>query len=261
MASVPVAPITFLFGQFVPRCRHVIGKHFDDYNVIQYMHGGSVLLNVGSAVTRMEGRWWWSSYPGPRIAFKPAASKGTWVHRYLAFKGPAVERWSKEGLFPIAPTPASGAEDWAARFDTLLELSRREDALGRRRATLELERLLCELADLRHSARTDPPWLTTAKARLEDLGTLSPNYAALAAELGMSDRTFRREFAKRTGHPPHQYLLASRISHARELLAHTDLPIKQIARELGYADVFYFTRQFRHLTGVPPAIYRKSREG
>lgn len=263
-----VREITFLFGQFVPRCTHDVDKHFGDYCVLQYMHGGGVDLRIDGKATPLEGRYFFSSYPGPRIAFKPLAPRHTtWVHRYLAFKGPAVDRWTKEGLFPVPPMPApdpvagSGSSDYSERFDLLLELSRRDDALGQRRAGLELERMLCELAEARQQPHHEPEWLSTAKSKLEVLGTPEIDYDRLARELGMSPRTFRREFAKRTGQPPHRYLLSSRVSHAREMLAHTDLPIKQIARELGYSDVFYFSRQFRKLTGVPPGEFRKSREG
>lgn len=260
--------ITFLFGQFIPRCTHHINKHFDGYYVLQYAHGGGISLTIGDKTHSLEGRFFFSSYPGPRIAFKPLPPHRTWVHRYLAFKGPAVERFAAEGLFPVPPMaapperrPDSAGSDWAARFDSLLELSRRDDPWGKRRAALELERLLCELAEHRATPTNEPDWVATAKSRLDLLGPASTDYDTLAADLGFSPRTFRREFTKRVGLPPHRYLLSSRISHAREMLAHTDLPIKQIARELGYADVFYFTRQFRHLVGVPPGVYRKSREG
>lgn len=262
----------FLFGQFVPRCTHNVDKRFEGYCVLQYCAGGAVDLTIGEEQRTLEGRFFWSSYPGPRIAFKPSARGGkggdTWVHRYLAFRGSAVKRWTEEGLFPIAPMPApirpgagTADDDWAERFDVLLDLSRREDATGRRRAELELELLLCELADARATNSGQPEWLRKAKSKLEALRTDEIDYQRLATELGFSARTFRREFTRLAGMPPHRFLLAARISHARELLAHTDLPIKEISRELGYRDVFYFTRQFRGLVGVPPGVYRHSRDG
>ena len=65
--------IQFLFGQFIPRCTHQIDKYFEDYNVLQLMAGGAVNLTVGEDIFHLEGRWFWSSYPGPRIAFRPEA--------------------------------------------------------------------------------------------------------------------------------------------------------------------------------------------
>jgi AraC-like DNA-binding protein len=270
LAIVSTPDLTFLFGMFVPRCTHNIHRQFADYCVIQFCAGGGVDLRIGPQPHRLEGRWWWSSYPGPTIAFKPLAPHRSWVHRYLAFRGPMVEEWRERALFPVLPledgTMPTG-EDSAHRFDRLLELSRREDPSARWRAVTELELLLCDLADLRDrrlvsTGRQPPKWLAPVKARLEALGGAKGLATAELAEMaGLTPRTFRREFVRWTGSPPHAYLLASRISHAREMLAHTDLPIKVISREVGYPDVFYFSRHFKKVVGVPPGLYRKSRDG
>ena len=146
----------------------------------------------------------------------------------------------------------------------LLDLSRRDDPWGRRRAVVELERLLCELAELRTIAFwLEPAWLGRRKIALGGpCSSTEPGHDGLATGLGLRTADVStRDSPCCTGLPPHRYLLASRVSHAREMLAHTDLPIKQIARDLGYTDVFYFTRQFRRVTGVPPALFRKTREG
>ena len=60
--------------------------------------------------------------------------------------------------------------------------------------------------------------------------------------------------------PPHEYVLQSRVAEARRLLAEGDDPIKTIAARLGYRDVYFFSRQFKRFTGVPPALFRKSRQ-
>ena len=62
---------------------------------------------------------------------------------------------------------------------------------------------------------------------------------------------------------PHEEVdrVVGRIAEARRLLGETDEPIKSIAKRLGYRDVFFFSRQFRSITGVPPAMYRRSRQG
>ena len=45
----------------------------------------------------------------------------------------------------------------------------------------------------------------------------------------------------------------------QELLVMSDLTIKQIARESGFASVQYMTRAFRAITGETPAKYRNLR--
>ena len=46
---------------------------------------------------------------------------------------------------------------------------------------------------------------------------------------------------------------------AQELLVNSDLTIKQIARESGFASVQYMTRVFRASIGETPALYRRNR--
>jgi AraC-like DNA-binding protein len=263
--------LVFLYGESVPRCTHVIDKHYAGYHTLQYMSAGAVELRIGERPFVLEGRAFWSAYPGPRFRFHAAAGQSSWSHRYIAFQGPLVKNWEREGLFPVPPRPSPGDADFAARFDELLECSRRSDARGVRRAVHLLEGILMELAD------APPPstdgdddsaaWLQRM-TRMLDASVASPigprpdlpDYAALAASVGVSERTLRRRFRDATGTSPHAYVLRRKTEEARRLLGETDFPIKAIAKRLGYADVYFFSRQFRQLAGVPPAQYRRSRQ-
>jgi len=48
---------------------------------------------------------------------------------------------------------------------------------------------------------------------------------------------------------------------ARELLDTTDRAIASIAREVGYSDPLYFSRQFRRIHGMSPSEYRSHDKG
>src|SRR5439155_12312078 len=130
---MPLDDLTFLFGEFVPRCTHVIDKTFDDYQTLQYMAAGEVELSIGEQKRLLKGRNFWSCYPGPRISFHVAPGRKTWAHRYIAFRGPLVARWETDGLFPIAPQSPPPGMDFDARFDRLLALSRGSDRLSQLR--------------------------------------------------------------------------------------------------------------------------------
>jgi AraC-like DNA-binding protein len=251
--------IQFLFGQFVPQCNHNIDKHFDDYYVVQYMDAGEVDLQIEDQEHHLHGRWFWSSYPGPRIRFRAHPLGSTWVHRYLAFKGAIVKQWISGGIFPVPPQHLGPSADYSDRFDELLALSRRADRWGKARAVLLLEMILTELAEARAKPQSTPTWLEDSLARITALGA-EPDYNALAAESGMSARTFRRRFAQIMGTSPQAYAIASRIGHARQMLGATELPIKTIAIQLGYSDIFFFSRQFTKFTGISPAAYRRTKE-
>jgi AraC-like DNA-binding protein len=253
--------ITFITGQYVPRCHHRVDKVFSDYQTLQYMEGGQVSLRVDDRDYALNGRWFWSAYPGPRIAFHAADAKG-WVHRYVAFRGPLVARWAEEGLFPIvAPQRPQGERSYARAFDDVLTLSQAAGRWAAIRAAHRLEAILIDLAEARDAAPPPPRWVMNATEELARDVTSPADYESLSQKLGMSVRSLRRNFRARLGTSPHQYRIVGRVQRARELLLKTDVPLKEIAQELGYSDVFYFGRQFKQHTGVSPATFRRSREG
>ena len=260
--SVAAAELTFLYGESVPKCTHRIDKHFVGYHTLQYMSGGGVALSIGERSFELFGRWFWSAYPGPRIAFAPAPGYRAWRHRYIAFRGPIVRRWADAGLFPIEPQASPNGDDHGERFDAVLRAASRADRWGKLRATHLLEGLLIDLADARAHAREHPAWLGRALALLAGFAAGGEaDYAAIARTLGMAESTLRRRFREATGVPPHEFVLQARVNEARRLLGDTDEPIKVVAQRLGYRDVYFFSRQFRRFAGVPPALYRKSRQG
>lgn len=255
--------LTPLHFNQTPNCTAVVDKHFDGYWTIQLKTAGSAYLSYDRQRITLAGPWAWPCYPGPRIRFGPERPHGWWYHRYIAMTGPCIARWQAGGLWPDAPAPLS--PDDAARlagiFDDLHAEADRTDRLGRLRTLNRAERLLITLAEAtRADPERQPDWLAPVMRRLEDLDAPDPDYAALARDMSMATSTLRRRFRAATGVTPHHYRLLRKTAAARALLGDTDTPIKQIADQLGYQDIYYFTRQFKKIVGVPPGVYRKSRQ-
>lgn len=85
------------------------------------------------------------------------------------------------------------------------------------------------------------------RVRLEDL----------AAVAEMNAYHFLRLFKASTGQTPYQYVIARRMERARQLLRETELPISQVALEVGYRSQSAFTAAFTRVVGVPPGVYRR----
>lgn len=66
-----------------------------------------------------------------------------------------------------------------------------------------------------------------------------------------------RLFQKRFGRSPIQHLIFLRMQRAKYLLVYTTWSIEQIAEQLGYNDVFNFSKRFKKSIGFPPGQYRK----
>ncbi len=80
----------------------------------------------------------------------------------------------------------------------------------------------------------------------------------LAALCHMSPSTFKREFKKEFASSPAKYINDQKLKKARDLLSVSDLPIGDIAYEVGFNDPLYFTRLFTRKEGVPPSTYRNT---
>ncbi|MGE4586620.1 MAG: AraC family transcriptional regulator [Mangrovibacterium sp.] len=79
----------------------------------------------------------------------------------------------------------------------------------------------------------------------------------LAGEVSLSMSHFSRLFQSRTGHSPVDYHIQLKIQHSCRLLDNTGLSVSDVAREAGYEDPFYFSRQFRKVMNMSPREYRK----
>ncbi len=64
-------------------------------------------------------------------------------------------------------------------------------------------------------------------------------------------------FRKTFGVTPHKYLTNCRMEAAKDMLATTDIPIKEISSILGYPNTQYFSAVFSKSIGVPPGEYRE----
>ena len=78
----------------------------------------------------------------------------------------------------------------------------------------------------------------------------------LASAACLSKYHFLRLFKLAYGLSPHQYLQQCRLQKARELLAHSSLPVHEIATELGFEAGASFSRLFFRQTGMYPSQYR-----
>ncbi|WP_068498779.1 AraC family transcriptional regulator [Paenibacillus kribbensis] len=77
----------------------------------------------------------------------------------------------------------------------------------------------------------------------------------LAEQANVSIWQYSQMFRKMTGKKPLHYLTELRLNHAKRLLLECKRPLREIARQVGFSDEYYFNRRFRQMTGIPPGQY------
>lgn len=88
------------------------------------------------------------------------------------------------------------------------------------------------------------------------LGDAELDIAFLCREVGLSSAQLFRKMKALTGEPPMGFVRKVRLHRAKALLQTTELPIADIAYELGFSDPSYFTRAFGKEFGTPPSAWR-----
>ncbi|MER6125787.1 helix-turn-helix domain-containing protein [Streptomyces sp. NPDC001795] len=106
----------------------------------------------------------------------------------------------------------------------------------------------------------EPTAAGTAATRVWALERLGEPLALadLAGHARMSLRTFARRFNEEVGMSPGRWLIQQRVARARHLLESTDLPVDQIAGEVGFATGASLRQHLHAAIGVSPQAYRRT---
>lgn len=241
----------------MPTCTHVVDKHFDGYYSLQLMTSGGIFLGYDDQTYTLTEPSAWGAWPGPLTRFHKLDNYPSWNHRYVAFRGGLAARWKNSGLLPSKPLPVADTRLIVSLFDDVLADIYKTGQMDILRSINGVERILLLLHDQQASAQHGDLVSRVveylAKTRIDEI-----DYTDLAAQNYVSQSTLRRRFKDATGMSVHSYAVQHTINRAKILLTQTNEPIKVIARDLGYNDVYYFTRQFSQMVGVPPSQFRKT---
>ena len=143
-------------------------------------------------------------------------------------------------------------EDVCGREAAVLR-DRLEEALdGKARLDLLEQWLLARL----HPGRICHPAVAMALSRLRN----SPGEAAVGAvvaESGLSARRLITLFHAQVGLTPKRFCRIHRLRQVVDRLVGGEEALAQIALAVGYSDQSHMIRDFRELTGITPAVYRR----
>ncbi|PTY08396.1 hypothetical protein DB347_02100 [Opitutaceae bacterium EW11] len=205
-------------------------------------------------------------FPGVAHAYGPV-DNGEWTQVYVVFAGPQFDLWRSTGIItPARPVWKVGSPDyWRQR---LFEVAKDEPghpsgmplrAMGR------FLHVLSEMAATDAENDRDPgrdPWLETAVRLLGDRGTSGWLSAReVSKHVGLNYDNFRKRFTQLTGESPMRYQKRRRIDWACAAIYHGEASLKQIADELGFCDVFHFSKAFKQATSFAPSEYRRRVRG
>ena len=232
-----------------------IGGRFREGHVIK---GDVAIIPAG-----MPSRWFWKGQEADRLHLylDPAFVSGTAAEAKLSPDGielvgelkardPFVEQVGLSLLFELEAGGLAGPLYAEALANALsVHLLRRHSSLGRK-----------AVRGISREGRVGGvprPALRRVLERVEDDLAGDLTLADLAREANLSRYHFARLFKESTGLPPHRYVVGRRVERAAKLLAGTESPISEIAREVGFANQAQLNYHLKRLLGLTPAALRR----
>lgn len=229
----------------------VIMINLSGYGWVSWPPGPRMVVEAGAAVVL---------FPGQAHAYG-ADPDDPWTIAWLHAAGPALDGLLPElggaGVRPCPdPTVASAACDRAWRF-----LSAGQDPVNVLRASgAAWEVVLSLVADQRQTAQptiaVDGRVHAAERLMRQNIGR-SLTVLAMANVAGCSPSHLTLLFRRHRHCSPLDRFLRLKMEEAAHLLAITNLPVAEIARHLGYADPFYFSRRFRSVCRTSPVGWRE----
>ncbi len=199
-----------------------------------------------NAVAEEDGAWLYG-VPGPTFVREIS---GTGRVFGIKFRPGAFYPWFRKPLrpffdrrVPLSEAFGEAAETWRAQVAAEEDFSRRAGLTEALFATLRPSALPGEAVRCAALIVADRTLL-----RVEDA----------CAATGYDRRGLQRLFRREVGASPKEVIRRYRLMEAAERLAkEDDLSGGDLAYSLGYADQAHFIRDFKAVTGVSPAAYRK----
>jgi AraC family transcriptional regulator, arabinose operon regulatory protein len=183
-----------------------------------------------------------------------------WAHSWLHCDGASVEAALGSADIPLnrpmlLPDTALADEALTLLYAELSENKRPDRAITESLVQIWIRKL--RRAGPAGKIPTVPPRILAAQAYLDRNSSEGVSLEDLAGFVGLSASHLSAEFSKHLGTPPMRYLLELRLTRAAYLLANANLSIAEVAREAGFRDPLYFSRQFKKRFGLSPRPYRR----
>ena len=200
-------------------------------------------------------------FPGEWHRFKPEQLTG-WDSYWVGFKGKFAENLVANGyLSANKPVVNVGYnEEIVGLYQRILEAGNEERSGYQQYISGIVMHLLgytyYRAKDNHYEDKSIVQKIDKARLLIRERIDTNISPESIAVSLNMTYSWFRRLFKQYTGLAPAQYVTQLRLQRAKELLSTTSKSVKEIALEMNYESIDYFSTQFRRQAKMTPTQYR-----
>ena len=200
-------------------------------------------------------------FPGKWHSYCPDKETG-WNEYYIGFEGVIINHMLKNSFIsPERPILDIGFnEDLVNLFSTAIKVAKDDKKSSQQYLSGIVFHILGMVLSLAENKNLDSnefgQLIERAKIIMLENANNNIDIQELASNLGTSYSWFRKTFKEYTGYSPAHYFQELKLRKAKELLAETSIPIKEIAYSLNFSSYGYFLSFFKKRVGCTPLEYR-----
>lgn len=203
-------------------------------------------------------------FPGQWHSYRPKIETG-WNEYYIGFEGNIIDKLVANGFIsPQQQVLDVGInEDLVNLFSTAIKVAKEDKTASQQNLAGIVFNILGTILSLAQNknfeTKESAQKIERAKVIMLENIHKDIDIQGIARNLGVSYSLFRKEFKEYTGYAPAQYFQELKLRNAKEFLAETNLPIKEISYKLNFSSYEYFLSFFKKRVGFTPTEYRNSR--
>jgi len=225
---------------------HTYGPAIRSYHLLHYVEcGGGIFCSPRGKFAVGPGEIFYIR-PGEETVYTASADT-PWHYRWIGFRCDA-------SLMPEMGDDILNLPTSRQLFHSIIYCDHAQEA----RELFICGKIYELLALIREMSRTpDPPaqYVQIAKRYIEENYHEEMRVEDIAAMLHIDRSYFGNLFRRHTGKTPKQYIVDLRLNKAAALLLRHNCTVGEVASQVGYKDIFSFSRMFKNRFGVPPSSY------
>lgn len=237
---------------------YLISRPYSKVNVIEYIVSGTGTVKEDDRTFYPgEGDIYFLKSGRDHLYYSDA--ENPWTKIWVNFEGSLADAITES--FKMQNKSLFYAPELKKYFEEIYKISRSPSTakdISDRTAVvfLQIAQKLAAL-ELRRGGRISP-LAESVKNRIDNITDFSITLDEIVKAEAYSKCHIIREFKAAYNQTPYEYLLSKRFETAKIMLKNTAVSISDIADELNFCDVHYFSGCFSKRFGISPSEYRKS---
>lgn len=242
------------------------GRILFEYQLLYITKGQGRFVSASCKRTVIKPGYFILLFPGERHFYSPDPDTG-WDEYWIGFSGENIDNRVKAGFFrKDNPIFNVGLNDKIVELYLDAIFIAKEEIFGYQQV---LAGIVNHLLGYSYSLSIQTSFeeaycvdkVNEAKAYI--IGRINDQIVLgdIAKHIGVSYSWFRRIFKRYTGYSPASYIMLQKIGKSKEMLTNSSYAIKEIAFQMGFENINYFSTTFKRNTGMTPVEYRDLTQG